>query len=200
MEEHPALFLDRDGVINVDHGYVCSPQRTEFIEGIFELVQIANRCNHVVVVITNQAGIARGFYTEADFGRYMEWMAGEFARHGARLDAVYYCPHHPVAGRGEYLASCGCRKPAPGMILAAKEDLALDLANSILVGDKPSDMAAGEAAGIGVCIPVGDASEAGLSIAQELRGVAGLLAARGQTNCPPSRAPHALLINTPSSR
>lgn len=150
-----ALLLDKDGVINVDHGYVCSPERTEFIDGIFDLVAAANGNGLAVVVATNQAGIARGYYTEADFRAYMDWMRGEFRQRGAHLDAVYYCPHHPVHGRGEYLRECDCRKPAPGMLLQAQRDLGLDLGTSLLIGDTPSDLAAGHAAGVGANFQLG---------------------------------------------
>lgn len=150
-----ALLLDKDGVINVDHGYVCSPERTEFIDGIFDLVAAANGNGLVVVVATNQAGIARGYYTETDFRAYMDWMRGEFRQRGAHLDAVYYCPHHPVHGRGEYLRECDCRKPAPGMLLQAQRDLGLDLGTSLLIGDTPSDLAAGHAAGVGANFQLG---------------------------------------------
>lgn len=158
-EQRPALFLDRDGVINVDHGYVCSPERTEFIDGIFDLVRLANRQGYLVVVITNQAGIARGFYSESDLRAYMAWMGHQFERHGSWIDAVYYCPHHPTAGNTEYSVACTCRKPAPGMILAAQRNLGVDLAASIMLGDKPSDMAAGKAAGVGQCILVDNATQ-----------------------------------------
>lgn len=154
MKLRPALFLDRDGVINVDHGYVCTPERTEFVDGIFDLVRTANQHNYLVVVVTNQAGIARGFYSESDFRTYMAWMGGEFERYGSWLDAVYYCPHHPTAGDLGYSSACSCRKPAPGLILAARNDLGIDLAASVLVGDKPSDIAAGRAAGVGLSMKV----------------------------------------------
>lgn len=150
----PALLLDRDGVINVNHGYVCSPERTDFIAGIFDLCRLASRRGYQVVVVTNQAGIARGYYSEADFHAYMDWMRQQFAAHGARIDAVYYCPHHPTAGHGAYARTCDCRKPAPGMILAAQRELGLDLSRSVLVGDKPSDIEAGRRAGVGCCLQV----------------------------------------------
>jgi len=153
-----ALFLDRDGVINVDHGYVCSPERTEFVDGIFELVAAANQRGLAVVVVTNQAGIARGYYTEQDFHRYMAWVREQFRLHDARLDAVYHCPHHPTAGVGEYLRACECRKPAPGMLLAARRELGLDLGDSLLVGDTPTDIAAGTAAGVGRSLLLGSAA------------------------------------------
>jgi D-glycero-D-manno-heptose 1,7-bisphosphate phosphatase len=173
-EPRAALFLDRDGVINVDHGYVCSPERTEFIDGIFELVAAANRRGLVVVVITNQAGIARGYYTEQDFHRYMAWVREQFHLRNARLDAVYHCPHHPSAGIGEYLRVCDCRKPAPGMLLAAQRELGLDLGASLLIGDTPTDIEAGQSAGVGRNLLLGSGALPSLCDAiQVLRDVSG---------------------------
>jgi D-glycero-D-manno-heptose 1,7-bisphosphate phosphatase len=154
MSGSKALFLDRDGVINIDHGYVCTPERTEFIDGIFELCRAAKQADHLLVVITNQAGIARGYYSEREFLEYMDWVRTIFEQHGTKLDAVYYCPHHPTEGSGDYRCECDCRKPAPGMILCAERDLGLDLARSTLVGDKESDVEAGHAAGVGSCIKI----------------------------------------------
>lgn len=147
-ELKPALFLDRDGVINVDHGYVHLQDDTEWIPGIFELVAQARGSGYVPVVVTNQAGIARGIYSEERFLDYTRWVHSVFRRHGASLAATYYCPHHPTAGKGDYMLRCGCRKPAPGMLLAAADDLGLDLAKSALLGDKDSDLEAGHAAGV----------------------------------------------------
>lgn len=152
MGNRRALFLDKDGVINVDHGYVSTPERTDFIGGIFELCQAATKYGYLNVVVTNQAGIARNYYTEQAFLAYMDWVRSEFRKRGAQVDAVYYCPHHPVRGIGEYLRDCSCRKPKPGMILAAQRELGIDLAGSILVGDKTSDIEAGKAAGVATCI------------------------------------------------
>jgi D-glycero-D-manno-heptose 1,7-bisphosphate phosphatase len=144
----PALFLDRDGVINVDHGYVHLPDDTEWIPGVFELVSSARRAGYVPVVVTNQAGIARGIYSEEDFRDYTRWVHSVFLANNAPLAATYYCPHHPSAGKGPYMLRCDCRKPAPGMLLAAAKDLGLDLAKSALLGDKDSDLEAARAAGV----------------------------------------------------
>lgn len=147
-EKCKALFLDRDGVINVNHGYVWTPERTDFIEGIFELTRHAREKGYLTVVVTNQAGIARGYYSEEQFLGYMDWMRGEFEKRGSGLDAVYYCPHHPTAGTGKYLTTCECRKPAPGMLQAAERDHAIELSRSLIIGDKPSDMEAARRAGV----------------------------------------------------
>ncbi|WP_201315296.1 HAD family hydrolase [Dyella sp. EPa41] len=144
-----ALFLDRDGVINVDYGYVCSAERTVFIDGIFDLCRAAEAHGFIIVIVTNQAGIARGYYSEEDFHAYMTWMSDEFAKCGVKLSRVYHCPHHPSEGIGRYRVDCDCRKPMPGMILRAAEDEGVDLARSIFIGDKMSDMKAGRSAGVG---------------------------------------------------
>jgi D-glycero-D-manno-heptose 1,7-bisphosphate phosphatase len=145
----PALFLDRDGVINVDHGYVWRIEEVEFVDGIFDLVGAAHRLGYLVVVVTNQAGIGRGFYSEADFNRLMDWIRTEFERRSGAIDAVYYCPYHPEHGIGAYRRDSDCRKPAPGMFLSAAKDLEIDLTRSVMVGDKPSDAEAARAAGVG---------------------------------------------------
>ena len=144
-----ALFLDRDGVINVDRGYVHKKEDVEFIDGIFELVAAAVRAGYPVIVVTNQSGIGRGLYGEEAFHALMGWMGGEFSSRGGRLDAVYFCPFHPEHGQGIYKRDSPERKPAPGMLLRAAVEHGLDLAGSILVGDSVSDVQAGEAAGIG---------------------------------------------------
>jgi D-glycero-D-manno-heptose 1,7-bisphosphate phosphatase len=146
----PALLLDRDGVINVDHGYVWRAADFEFMPGIFDLGRAAHGLGWRLVVITNQAGIGRGLYTEADFETLTGWMRERFAAEGAALDGVYHCPTHPTAGRGPYRVDSTLRKPGPGMILQARAELGLDLRRSVLVGDKDSDIAAGLAAGVGL--------------------------------------------------
>lgn len=143
-----ALFLDRDGIVNADHGYVHTEAGTDWIPGIFELVAGAWAAGLLPVVITNQAGIARGYYDEAQFLDYTRWVHGTFAARGAPLLATFFCPHHPVHGLGGYLVECGCRKPAPGMLLAACAMFDIAPGRSILLGDKPSDVAAGVAAGL----------------------------------------------------
>jgi len=153
-ERSPALFLDRDGIINVNFGYVVRPEQTVFVAGIFELCEQALTAGYRPVVVTNQAGIARGYYSEDDFHGYMAWLGQEFKRRGIPLAGVYFCPHHPEAKVERYRKVCECRKPAPGMILRAAAELDLDLAASVLVGDKASDVAAGEAAGVGRCFQV----------------------------------------------
>jgi len=143
-----ALFLDRDGVINVDHGYVHRPDEVEFVPGIFELVRSANESNVLVVVVTNQAGIARGLYSPAAFEDVMQWMLARFRDVGARLDAVYHCPHHPEEGIGELRVVCNCRKPKPGMFIQAIQELGIDPRRSMVIGDKASDLKAAASAGV----------------------------------------------------
>jgi D-glycero-D-manno-heptose 1,7-bisphosphate phosphatase len=144
-----ALFLDRDGVINVDHGYVHRSEDFEFLPGIFELVRAARRRGLLPVVVTNQAGIARGYYDEAQFERLTAWMMARFATEGAALERVYHCPTHPTEGIGKYRVDSIDRKPGPGMLLRARDELGLDLGTSFMLGDKASDMLAGQAAGVG---------------------------------------------------
>lgn len=143
-----ALFLDRDGVINVDHGYVHRPEQTDWLPGIFEICRAARDDGRLLVVVTNQAGIGRGYYSEQQFLEYTAWMHRAFAEQGAPLLATYYCPHHPEAGTGEYLTACQCRKPAPGMLQAAIRDWSIDPSLSLMMGDKDSDMQAAQTAGV----------------------------------------------------
>ncbi len=150
------LLLDRDGVVNVDHGYVHTPAQTQWVPGIFALCEAAQAAGHGLLVVTNQAGIARGHYDEAQFAAYTEWLHAQFAQRGLQIAATYYCPHHPLAGQGRYRLACACRKPGPGMLLAAARDYGVDLAASTLIGDKATDMLAGQAAGVGRLLLVGD--------------------------------------------
>lgn len=143
-----AAFLDRDGVINLDHGYVYRREDFEFVDGALAACAQLHRLGLALVVVTNQAGIGRGYYGEEDFQRLTAWMRAEFAAAGAPLAGVYHCPHHPQAVRPEYRRACDCRKPAPGLLLAAAQALDLDLSRSLLFGDKASDIEAGAAAGV----------------------------------------------------
>lgn len=142
------LFLDRDGVINVNHGYVHTPEQTDWVPGIFELCVAARDAGYGLIVVTNQAGIARGYYSESQFRDYTRWLHREFEMRGVPLLATYYCPHHPEAGVGEYKVACNCRKPRPGMFIAAMESFAVDPTQSCIIGDQPSDLQAAAAAGV----------------------------------------------------
>jgi D-glycero-D-manno-heptose 1,7-bisphosphate phosphatase len=150
-----AFFLDRDGVINVDHGYVHTPEDTDWVPSIFELCRKAVDQGYLLVVITNQAGIARGYYTVEDFLGYTKWFHEEFRRRGISLLATYYCPHHPTEGVGIYGTICRCRKPNDGMILGAAKRFSISLSDSVLIGDKASDIEAGYKAGVSRCALVG---------------------------------------------
>ena len=147
-----ALFLDRDGVINVNHGYVHTVNNFEFIDGIFNLARTAHTNGFKIVVITNQSGIGRGLYSEQQFHQLTSWMCKEFLNAGVPIEKVYFSPYHPTEGIGKYKKDDFSRKPNPGMILQAQYELDLDLSDSILIGDKDSDIQAGMAAGIGLNI------------------------------------------------
>jgi D-glycero-D-manno-heptose 1,7-bisphosphate phosphatase len=158
-----ALFLDRDGVINVDKHYVWRIGDFEFVPGIFELCATAQGLGFDPIVVTNQAGIGRGYYSEEDFARLTTWMLERFRERGIDIARVYHCPYHPTAGIGTYRQDSYDRKPNPGMILRARGDLGIALMRSVLVGDKDSDIAAGRAAGVGYLVKViGNVSEADL--------------------------------------
>jgi D-glycero-D-manno-heptose 1,7-bisphosphate phosphatase len=141
LVKNKALFLDRDGVINIDKGYVHKIEDFEFIEGIFDLCKSYQDKGYLIIVITNQAGIARGYYTEEDFLKLSEWMKKEFAKKNVIITDIFYCPHHP-----DFTGECECRKPKPGMILEAAKKYNIDLSKSILIGDKITDIEAGKRA------------------------------------------------------
>jgi len=147
-----ALFLDRDGVINVEKNYVCQVEEVEFVDGIFTLCRAAKNAGLIIVIVTNQAGIGRGYYTEGQFLVLMNWMKARFLEHDVVIDAVYFCPFHPEHGVGLYKQDSFDRKPNPGMFLRAKADLDIDLASSCMVGDSLSDIVAARAAEIGKTI------------------------------------------------
>lgn len=148
-----ALFLDRDGVINVDHGYVHRIEDFSFLPGIFDLARLAAReLGLALVIASNQSGIGRGLYDEAAYERLMDWVCRRFAAEGAPIAGTYHSPFHPTAGIGTYRRDDPSRKPRPGMFLTAAADLGLDLAGSALIGDRIGDMQAGAAAGIGLLL------------------------------------------------
>ena len=149
MKNNKALFLDRDGVINIDKGYVYKIEDIEFIDGIFELCKYVISRNYLIIIITNQAGIGRGLYSEHDFKVLTDWIEKVFLSNGIFIDKTYFCPFHKIHGKGKYLKDSFDRKPNPGMILKASKEKSINLSNSILIGDKISDLLAGEAAGIG---------------------------------------------------
>lgn len=155
-----AAFLDRDGVINIDRGYVYRKEDFEFVPGMLEGARRLHEGGYLLVVTSNQSGIGRGLYTEADFDELTTWMKRRFAEAGAPLAGVYYCPHHPTEAVGNYRRECDCRKPAPGMLLAAARDLDIDLRSSAMLGDKTSDLEAALAAGVPLRVLLGtDARE-----------------------------------------
>ena len=141
-DSKPALFLDRDGVINIDHGYVHSVNNFDFIPGIFNLVRSAKIAGYLCVVVTNQAGIGRDIYSLAQFRCLSKWMCKEFKINRGLIDAIYYSPFHATKGKGQYLLNENTRKPGSGMFLEAIKDLNININKSIMVGDKISDMTA----------------------------------------------------------
>ncbi len=141
-----AVFLDRDGTINVEKEYLYRIDQFEFIAGVPQAIRLLNQAGFLVIVVTNQSGIARGYYTEEDVEQLHRHISRELERHNAHVDAWLYCPHHPD-GRGSYALSCDCRKPLPGMLREAARRYDIDLERSFMVGDKLADVEAGRAAG-----------------------------------------------------
>ncbi len=144
-----ALFLDRDGVINHDPGYVYKIEDFHFIDGIFDLCRAAQELGFKLIVATNQAGIGRGFFSEAEFAVLNDWMVRQFAAQGVSISDVYYCPYHAEQGVGVYQQDSFDRKPYPGMLLKAALAHRLSMPESIMLGDKDRDMLAAYHAGVG---------------------------------------------------
>lgn len=145
MQARPAVFLDRDGTINVEKNYLFRKEDWEWIPGSKEAIRSFNKAGYLVVVISNQAGVARGEYTEKDIHRLHAFVDQALARIGAWIDAYYYCPHHPEYGDNR---NCRCRKPQPGMLFRARDELGIDLPASYFVGDKLIDVETALAAGV----------------------------------------------------
>lgn len=149
-----AAFLDRDGVINRDLGYIHRVEDFHFMPGIFKACAGLQEAGFRLFVVTNQAGIAKGFYTPEQMHTLHAWMREQLGLRGIRIEKVYHCPHHPAGIVPEYAGSCVCRKPKPGMLLAARDEFGVDLANSLMVGNAESDIEAGRAAGVAATILV----------------------------------------------
>jgi D-glycero-D-manno-heptose 1,7-bisphosphate phosphatase len=141
----PAAFLDRDGVLNIDHGYAHRPEQLDWVEGAPEAVRLLNDAGYHVIVVTNQAGIARGYFDESAVHRFHAHMQERLAEHGAHIDAFYHCPHHPRGTVKDFAIECTCRKPLPGLLEQAAADWPIDLTKSFLIGDRDHDVAAAEA-------------------------------------------------------
>jgi D-glycero-D-manno-heptose 1,7-bisphosphate phosphatase len=143
-----ALFLDRDGVVNEEVGYLHRTDEVRFVDGIFSLCRTAAGLGYRLIVVTNQAGIARGYYSEEDFEALMNFMRVKLSAEGVELDAVYYCPYHPEHGVGKYKREHEDRKPGTGMLRRGAREFGVELSESVLVGDRCSDVGAANAAGL----------------------------------------------------
>jgi D-glycero-D-manno-heptose 1,7-bisphosphate phosphatase len=146
-----AVFLDRDGVINVEKGYVHRIEEFELLPGVPQAIRLLKDAGFLVIVVTNQSGVARGYYPLEAVHRLHRHLDAELAAFGTRVDAYYICPHHPEHGIGDLKTACSCRKPLPGMLEQAASDFGVDLNGSYMIGDNATDVAAGLAAG---CRPV----------------------------------------------
>lgn len=149
-----AVFVDRDGTINVDVDFLSSPGQLQLIPRSADAIRELNELGIPVIVVTNQSGIARGLYSEADLGKVHEALDRMLQEYGASVTRYYYCPHHPREGVAPYVTECRCRKPKPGMLHDAQSEFGYDLTRSFMVGDKKIDMEAGRAVGA-VTIQVG---------------------------------------------
>lgn len=139
-----ALFLDRDGVVNVEKNYLHKIEDFELVDGIVEVCRTYQERGYLIIIVTNQSGISRGYYTEEDFALLSEWMVKHFKELGITITDIYYCPHHESID-----GVCKCRKPEPGMFLSAQNAYDLDMAGSVMIGDNERDIAASLKAGVG---------------------------------------------------
>ncbi|MFH1052960.1 MAG: HAD family hydrolase [Candidatus Woesearchaeota archaeon] len=147
-----AVFLDRDGTINVDYGFTYELMKFRFEEGVIQGLQKLKLKKYLLIITTGQSGMGRGYYTKEEYNKFTDLMLEELKKHDIQLEGVYYCPHHPMEGKGEFKIDCGCRKPKTGMIQKAVKDMAdkgidIDVKNSFVIGDKTDDIKMGENAG-----------------------------------------------------
>ncbi len=156
MQKNPAIFLDRDGTINEEVGYIESLDKLVIIPTAFEAIRLINLSGFKAVVVTNQAGIAKGLFNETFVQQTNDQLQAALKQKDAFIDAFYYCPHHPTEGDAPYRRVCDCRKPAPGLFLQAERDMSIDLASSFMIGDRYRDMEAAHRAGVkGVLVKTG---------------------------------------------
>ena len=161
--KHKALFLDRDGTINLEKNYVHKISDFEFLPGIFNLIKYFHHKEFLIIIIPIQSGIARGYYSEQEFYTLTNWMLAEFEKENIKITKVYFCPHHP-----DFSDACNCRKPKPGMILQAAREYPIDLKNAVLIGDKKRDILAGKNAGVGKNVYIQDLIKKGRFINTDL--------------------------------
>lgn len=143
-----ALFLDRDGIINIDSGYVSDKKSFVFKEDIFNLLNRAIEKNYIIIIVTNQSGIGRGYFSENDFNKLNQWMLNQFKKKNILISKTYFCPHHSTEGLPPYNIKCNFRKPNPGMFLKAKKEFNINMNKSIMLGDRVTDMNAAISSGI----------------------------------------------------
>lgn len=175
-----ALFLDRDGVINVDSGYLWRPMDFVFLPGVFDACRRVQAAGFALIVVTNQSGIGRGLYTEDDFWALTDWMHGEFRKNDVTIEGVFFAPTHPTLGVGDYRRESPDRKPGPGMLYRARDEHDLDLSVSVLIGDRETDIEAALAAGLATTLLVAgeapDVTRANVVVDSLAAGVDWLLA------------------------
>ncbi len=174
-KKQAAVFLDRDGTINEEVGYLDRPEKLRLLSGAARAIRRINESGMKAIVVTNQSGVARGFFDEAMVAAIHDKLQKMLAAQGAWIDRFYYCPHHPTHGQGEYLKECPCRKPSPGMLLKAASELDLALADSYIVGDTLKDIEAGGRAGVrGALVRTGYGNESAGKIADFSAAASGM--------------------------